>query len=171
MLYAVRAFMDNNDPKPAVALIKKSLKIYPYTPGGFGTSIATALEGEVRLGVNPPPPPTKFVEGSGKSFNTIPPNDFSFFEMLNALVQMEPATSFNPELSGQMAAIGIVKGKPFNPDARMRKILTDAAAVGNAAGRVLNWRSAEYPGWSYYPGSMWGNMLWEGGYNFERRRR
>jgi hypothetical protein len=167
VLYAVRAFMDNNDPKPAVALIKKSLKIYPYTPGGFGTSIATALEGEVRLGVNPPPPPTKFVEGSGKSFNTIPPNDFSFFEMLNALVQMEPATSFNPELSGQMAAIGIVKGKPFNPDARMRKILTDAAAVGNAAGRVLNWRSAEYPGWSYYPGSMWGNMLWEGGYNFE----
>jgi hypothetical protein len=167
VLYAVRAFMDNNDPKPSVELIKKSLKIYPYTPGGFGTSIATALEGKVRLGVNPPPPPTKFVEGSGKSFNTIPPNDFSFFEMLNELVQMEPATSFNPELSGQMAAIGIVKGKPFNPDARMRKILTDAAAVGNAAGRVLNWRSAEYPGWDYYPGSMWGNMLWEGGYNFE----
>jgi hypothetical protein len=167
VLYAVRAFMDNNDPKPSVELIKKSLKIYPYTPGGFGTSIATALEGKVRLGVNPPPPPTKFVEGSGKSFNTIPPNDFSFFEMLNELVQMEPATSFNPELSGQMAAIGIVKGKPFNPDPRMRKILTDAAAVGNAAGRVLNWRSAEYPGWAYYPGSMWGNMLWEGGYNFE----
>jgi hypothetical protein len=167
VLYAVRAFMDNNDPKPSVELIKKSLKIYPYTPGGFGTSIATALEGKVRLGVNPPPPPTKFVEGSGKSFNTIPPNDFSFFEMLNELVQVEPATSFNPELSGQMAAIGIVKGKPFNPDARMRKILTDAAAVGNAAGRVLNWRSAEYPGWDYYPGSMWGNMLWEGGYNFE----
>ena len=167
VLYAVRAFMDNNDPKPAVALIKKSLKIYPYTPGGFGTSIATALEGKVRLAGNPPIPETKFVEGSGKSFNTIPPNDFSFFEMVNEVVQMEPATSFNPELSGQLAAIGIVKGKPFNPDARMRKILTDAAAVGNAAGRVLNWRSSEYPGWSYYPGSMWGNMLWQGGYTFE----
>ena len=34
VLYAVRAFMENNDPKPAVAAIKKSLKIYPYTPGG-----------------------------------------------------------------------------------------------------------------------------------------
>src|SRR6266550_5075869 len=32
VLYAVRAFMVDNDPKPAVALIKKSLKIYPYTP-------------------------------------------------------------------------------------------------------------------------------------------
>ena len=60
-----------------------------------------------------------------------------------------------------------MKGKPFNPDARMKKILTDAAAVGNAASRVLNWRAAEYPGWAYYPDSMWGNMLWQGGYDFE----
>ena len=150
-----------------VALIKKSLKIYPYTPGGFGTSIATALEGKATLAGNPPIPPTKFIEGSGKSFNTIPPNDYSYFEMLNELVQMEPATSFDPELLGQLAAIGIVKGKPFNPDDRMRKILTDAAAVGNAAGRALNWRPAESPDWTYYPGSAWSNMLWQGGYNFE----
>ena len=167
VLYAVRAFMENNDPKPAVAAIKKSLKIYPYTPGGVGTSIATALAGKVRLEGNRPVPPTKFLEASGKSFNTIPPNDFSYFEMLNKLVQMEPATSFDTEFLGQLAAIGIVKGKPFNPDARMKKILSDAAAVGNAAGRALNWHSSEYPGWSYYPGSMWANMLWQGGYNFE----
>ncbi|MBR1156782.1 DUF1254 domain-containing protein [Bradyrhizobium sp. JYMT SZCCT0428] len=166
-LYAVRANLDNNDPKPAVALIKDRLRIYPYTPGGYGTSIATALEGKVRLELNPPIPPTKFVEASGKSFNTIPPNDFSYFEMINELVQMQPATSTSPELLGQLAAIGIVKGKPFNPDARMKKILTDAAAVGNAAGRIFNWRAAEMPGWSLYPNSMWANMLWEGGYDFE----
>ena len=167
VLYAVRAFMDNNDPKPAVAAIKKSLKVYPYTPGAYGTSMAAILDGKVRPAVTPPVPPTKFVEGSGKSFNTIPPNDFSYFEIVNKLVQMEPATSFNPELSGQLAAIGIVKGKPFNPDARMKKILTDAAAVGNAAGRMLNWRAHDYPGWAYYPGSMWANMLWQGGFDFE----
>ena len=126
VLYAVRAFMDNNDPKPSVALIKKSLKIYPYTPGGFGTSIATALEGKTRLEANPPVPPTKFIEASGKSFNTIPPNDFSYFEMINELVQQEPPTSADPVLMGQLAAIGIVHGKPFSPDARMRKILTEA---------------------------------------------
>jgi hypothetical protein len=50
----------------------------------------------------------------------------------------------------------------------MKKILTDAAAVGNAAGRMLNWRyTVSHPDWSYYPNSMWGNMLWEGGANFE----
>ena len=53
--------------------------------------------------------------------------------------------SFNPELAGQLAAIGIVKGKPFKPDARMKKILTDAAAVGNAAGRMLELASARRP--------------------------
>jgi hypothetical protein len=35
-------------------------------------------------------PPTKFVEASGKSFNTIPPNDFSYFEMIDELVQLPP---------------------------------------------------------------------------------
>lgn len=167
VLYAVRAFMEKNNPKPAAAAIRKSLKIYPYTPGGVGTSIATALQGGVMLAPNPPIPATKFVEGSGKSFNTIPPSDYSYFEMLDKLVQMEPATSFNPELNGQLAAIGIVKGKPFNPDERTKKILTDAAAVANAASRALNWRADAYPGWSYYEGSMWANMLWQGGYNFE----
>jgi hypothetical protein len=167
VLYAVRAFMENSDPKPAVASIKNTLKIYQYTPGGYGTSIATALEGQVRLEPNRPIPPTKFIEGTGKSFNTIPPNDFSYFEMIDKLVQMEPATSFDPELLGQLAAIGIVKGKNFNPDARMKKILTDAAAVGNAAGRMFNWRASSIPGWTYYPNSMWANMLWEGGFTFE----
>jgi hypothetical protein len=167
VIYAARAFLTDNDPKPTVELIKKTIKIYPYTPGALGTSIATALEGKVRLEANPPVPETKFVEASGKAFNTIPPSDYSFFEMINANVQQEPADSYNTELAGQLAAIGIVKGKEFKPDARMHKILTDAAAVGNAAGRVLNWRPSKSLDWTYYPGSSWANMLWQGGANFE----
>src|SRR5271165_1124216 len=100
-----RSFLDNNDPKPAVELIKKTLKIYPYQPGGFGTSIATGLDGKVPLLRSPdgkldwaflrPQPPAKFVEVSGKSFNTIPPNDYSYFETINELVQQEPADAQN----------------------------------------------------------------------------
>ncbi len=168
VLYAVRSYLVDNDPKPTVELIKKHLKIYPYTPGGVGTSIATALDGKVRLEKNPPVPETKFVEVSGKAFNTIPPSDDGFFEMINENVQQEPATSYDVELAGQLAAIGIVKGKPFKPDARMKHILADAAAVGNATGRMLNWQSAvAHPDWAYYAGSMWSSMLWEGGANFE----
>jgi hypothetical protein len=167
VLYASRAYLTDNDPKPTEKLIKENLKIYPYTPGGVGTSIATALEGKVKLEVNPPIPETKFIDGSGKSFNTIPPNDYTFFNTINANVQQEPADSYNPELAGQLAAIGIVKGKDFKPDDRLKKILTDAVAVGNAAGRTLNWRGSEVPGWAYYTGSSWSSMLWEGGANFE----
>jgi hypothetical protein len=168
VLYAARSFLVNNDPKPAVANIKKHIKIYPFTPGGVGTSIATALEGKVRLARDPAIPETKFVEATGKVMNTIPPGDYGFFEMINENVQQEPATSYDVELAGQLAAIGIVKGKPFKPDARMKKILSDAAAVGNAAGRVLNWRALmAHPEWAYYPDSNWANMLFEGGAFFE----
>jgi len=168
VLYAARSFLVNNDPKPAVENIKKNIKIYPYTPGGFGTSIATALEGKVKLGRNPEIPGTKFVEATGKVMNTIPPNDYTFFEMINENVQQEPANSYDVELAGQLAAIGIVKGKPFKPDVRMKKILSDAAAVGNATGRVLNWHfGLKHPDWYYYSDSNWGNMLFEGGAFFE----
>jgi len=168
ILYAGRAFLTNNDPKPTVDNIKQNLKIYPYTPGGFGTSIATAIEGEVEVARNPEPPETKFIEGSGVSFNTIPPSGYGLFEMINASVQQEPATSYDPELLGQLAAIGIVKGEKFAPDERMKKILTDAAAVGSTVGRALNWRYAQaHPEWAYYSGSNWGNMLFEGGAFFE----
>lgn len=167
-LYAARAYLKGNDPAPAVENIKKTMKVYPYQPGSFGTSIAQALDGTVRIAGEPRIPETKFIEGSGLAFNTIPPSDIGFFEMINENVQSQPATSYDVELAGQLAAIGIVHGKPFNPDARMKKILSDAAAFGQAAGRALNWRYAmKHTDWAYYEGSKWGSMLWEGGAFFE----
>ena len=168
ILYASRAYLVDSDPKPAVENVKANMKIYPYAAGAYGTSIAQALSGAVRLGADPKIPETKFIEASDVSFNTIPPSDFGFYEWINENVQAEPATSYDVELAGQLAAIGIVKGKEFAPDERMKRILTDAAAVGQAAGRVLNWRPFDaHPEWAYYPDSMWGNMLWEGGAFFE----
>ena len=86
--------MQDNDPKPVAAMVKQTLNTYPYTPGSFGTSIATFLEGKSKLAANPPVPATKFIDVSGKSFNTIPPSDYTFFEKINALVQRNrPAPS------------------------------------------------------------------------------
>ena len=107
-----------------------------------------------------------FHEGSGVAMNTVPPSDYSYFEMLNDVVQSEPATSLDPELMGSLAAIGIVKGKPFAPDARMKKILDEAAKVGNAAARSLFMHPRD-PSWFYYPGSSWSNYLFVTGYQFE----
>ncbi len=60
----------------------------------------------------------KFVNLSDKAFNTVGSSTFSFYEDLNELVQEEPADSEEPELLGQLLAIGIQKGKPFAPDER-----------------------------------------------------
>ena len=168
VLYGGRSFLENNDPKPVVELVKKTLKIYPYTPGGYGTSVAALLEGKIKPGpVVVDPPPTKFIDGSGKSFNTVPPRDYTFYEMIDALVQEEPVGCLDPELMGQIASIGIVKDKKFQPDARMKKILTDAAAVANATAQTLNMNPRESEGFAYYPGSGWTNMLFVAGYNFQ----
>ncbi|WP_313950199.1 DUF1254 domain-containing protein [Accumulibacter sp.] len=161
-----RAFMQNNDPKPAVETIRKFTKVYPYEVGGVGTPIAEFLTGKARLGRISPPPPLKFHDGTGLAINTMPPNDWSFYEVLNDLVQQEPATVLNPELMGSIAAIGIVKGKPFAPDARTKNILTEALALANATSRSL-FMNPRDKSWFLYPDSAWQNMLFVTGSEFE----
>ncbi|WP_414645903.1 DUF1254 domain-containing protein [Bradyrhizobium sp. 26S5] len=166
VIWFARAFLENNDPKPVAEAIRKFTKVYPYEAGGVGTPIADFLSGKAKLGKVTPPPPTVFHEGTGKVMNTIPPNDFSFYEMLNEVVQQEPAGSLDPELMGPIAAIGVIKGKPFAPDARMKKILTEALALANATSRTV-FMAPRDPTLYYYPGSGWQNMLFEVGYEFE----
>jgi hypothetical protein len=163
-----RSFMVDDDPAPTVDLIKRTLKLYPYVRGGFGTSVGTLLEGG--QGLPQPPaqvPETVFVEGSGNAFNTIPPSGLAFYELLNELVQDEPAGSTDIELMGQLAAIGIAKGKPFEPDERMRRILEDAAAVGAATSRALLLDPRASEDLAYYDGSAWFSLMFGCGYDFE----
>ena len=87
------------------------------------------------------PPKQKFLNLSGKQFNTIHANDGHYYEELNAVIQYEPADAFNPEHVGLFASIGIKKGKPFAPDARMKKILDEAVVIGNASARAIGLRS------------------------------
>jgi hypothetical protein len=118
----------------AVSRIKGNLKVYP-------------------LAKKDDPPKAEFTNMSGLAdYKTIPPNDFSFYESLNKLVQEEPVGWLDPETTGLCAAIGIVKGKPFQPDARMKKILTDGVAIGNAYARA-NTIVPRDPGHRVYKGT------------------
>jgi len=112
-----RGFLVNDSPKPGVESIKKNARIYPLA------AIAN-------------PPKQKFINLSGNAFNTIHANDYTFYEEVNMAIQEEPVGSGDPELLGQLASIGIQKGVEFAPDARMKKILTDAAAIGSAIARA-----------------------------------
>ena len=104
----------------AVKNIKENLRIYP-------------------LSEKDNPPDMIFINGSGKSFNTIHDNDINFYYHVNDVIQEEPLEMIDPETRGLLASIGIEKGKTFNPDERMKRILTDAVAIGNATARSIVW--------------------------------
>jgi len=107
------------------------------------------------------PPKLELISGSGKEFNTIHANNFEFYEELNEIIQKEPLSLLDPETRGLFASIGIVKGKPFNPDARMKKILVDAVAISSAAARSMVWyprTEGTMKGIELYPGTDSGWM-------------
>jgi hypothetical protein len=165
-----RSFINENpgdEPGPTVDLIRERRKLSPYAAGGVGCSISAYLTGKGPLGQPATPASPRFVEGTGLAFNTVPPNDFGHYEMLDALVQLEPAEALDTELAGQFAALGIVKDEKFAPDTRLRKILDEAVAVGNAASRTLGMGAHPTEGFRYYEGdSAWWISLWVGGFEF-----
>lgn len=83
------------------------------------------------------PSAIKFVNASGLPANFVAPGDYSFWALLNQVIQEEPPTGSDPTMLGLFASIDIVKGKSFNPDERMKKILTDAANIGAVTAGTL----------------------------------
>lgn len=121
--------------EPAVKNITSGLKIYPLEDAGN-------------------PLPTEYINMSGRSFNTVFPNDLKYFEILDAIIQREPIDAIGPEIRGEIASIGIVKGQKFAPDARMKKLLAEAGTLGNATARVIT-AHPRIGGVQIYPDGSW----------------
>jgi hypothetical protein len=141
----MRVFVKDGDVKGSTKELKEGFRAYPLAQ------------------VNKPPR-QKVYDISGKKFNTIHANNEYFYEELNAVIQYEPADAFNPELVGLFSSVGIKKGKPFSPDARMKKILKDAAAIGNATARALTFNSRNKAVY-FYPDRQWFTPF-SGGHDF-----
>ena len=137
----------NGDLGPAIESLHENTRIYPLSQAAD-------------------PPSNTFVNVSNRDFSTVAPADYRFWGLLNHVVQNEPVDSIDPITLGFFASIGIEKGRPFAPDARMKAILTEAAAVGDATARTLTYRS-RIPEAFYYPNSTW--RQWLGGYKFEKQ--
>lgn len=70
---------------------------------------------------------TVFVDVYDKPFEATIPYDASFFVLLDRFVQAEPWLTRDKIMIEFLGTLGIVKGKPFNPDERMQRLLADAA--------------------------------------------
>ncbi|MEX1327870.1 MAG: DUF1254 domain-containing protein [Desulfobacterales bacterium] len=133
----MRGFGDVGTGDQAVAWFKKRLKVYPLATG---------------------PREHNVINTSGMGANTLPPEDDSAFEMLNEIIQYEPNALFNKELLGRLATLGIEKGKPFKPDARMKKIFDQAAKQGVAMSRAILYASRD-PEINYWSDRHWEKMF------------
>lgn len=142
----LRSLLVDGQTKPAVDSVKALTKIYPLAQADN-------------------PPPLTFVDITGRDGNSIAPANYQFWEFLNQVVQEEPTDALDRITLGIWASIGIQKGKPFNPDARMKKILEEAATVGDATARANNYRMRAKEAY-FYPDSPW-RTGFLGGYKFE----
>ncbi len=131
----LRGFLVNGKPDTAVRMFREGLKVYPLN----------AVQN---------PPAMEFTSLSGRVMNTIHANNEAFYAEIDHVIQKEPIGFLDPELRGLAAAIGIEKGKTFAPDARMQKILRDAAAVGNATARSIT-LDLRYSEAFLYEDSLW----------------
>lgn len=141
-----RTLMEQGDngpnPAPAVANAEQT-RVYPL------------YEVERRV------KPMQFPNGSGRRINMMYPVDISYWSKLKAFVDHEPVECMTMELRGVLAAIGIVKGQPFSPNARQQELLLQA--VHKAPRMILASRQLGRPDGRqlYYEGRQW-ETTWAG---------
>jgi hypothetical protein len=137
----LRAFyQDPTNLTPAVALVEQS-KIYPLN----GKDTAK---------------PMKFPDASGVPTNMLPLSDGSAFDQLKLLVDSEGANLAASDWLGMLAAVGIVRGQPFNPNAHTRGILDRAAKTAYKMSRVIGFEEVlNGSSLRIYPDRRWLNPM------------
>src|SRR5262245_21592592 len=100
------------------------------------------------------PPATKFVPVGGKDWASAHPVSLDYWKYLSEVIQPEPVEARDKVMFGMLVPLGIEKGKPFNPDERQKKILTEAARVGELMART-NAFDKRYANAAVWPGKKW----------------
>jgi hypothetical protein len=133
-------FSDPKDLEPANKLVA-SARVYPY--GKRDTAA-----------------PMQFPNGSTTPADMLFPHDGTYFDMLARFVQSETVDPADMDWRGMMAAIGIQKGKPFQPTPLERQLLDEAARTAFRMSKVEIWHGlAGQPGGKYYSDRQWENVF------------
>ena len=168
-----RAFLDNDDPAAGGPAHQAGApRSIAYAPGAYGTE-HRQLPGAAKPRSPAPgvaPSTTRFVEGSGSSINTIPPNDVSFYEMLDAAVQLDrrrcwirswPVSS--PRSASSRTSRSARRAHASRSSTKRSALATPTARDDRAS------RPRDSEGFDYYDSrSTWTNPLFVGGYEFLR---
>lgn len=142
-----RAFLVDGKTDAGVKLIEQT-RIYP-------------------LGKKASAPAIVFPNASKEPSNMLMTHDISYFQALKAFIDYEPVNREDFAMRGMMASLGMVKGRPFKPDARMRAILNSAANVAWKMASVVRYErriagTKRYPDRQYDEAFLGGSEVFEG---------
>lgn len=127
-----------DDKEKAIREIVPGIKTYTWSPAGTGKPMGVRPAGDV-------------------VWSQMPPHGMAYWESLNKVVQSEPVMERDRLILAELRFLGIEKGKPFNPDARQKKILEQAVVVGEAMAKAnTSDKRMEPPFW---PGTHWKHAL------------
>lgn len=129
------------DYKKGMAWIR-SLKLYPYSE-------------------RKNPPPSKFIEANNRDWSHVQPRGMAYWEKLSDIINKEVVQAHDRVMMAMLKPLGIEKGKPFTPNERQTKILTEAALVGEAMAKA-NTFEKRLDGVYYRPDTHWKYvMVWD----------
>ena len=137
ILIGARALPTGGDFKGALDAQRK-VKIYPLSQAAN-------------------PPPLTFVDKTNDKVDITLlrwEDNFQFWDTLNKVVQEETAVDEFRPMYGLLAALGIEKGKPFAPDARMKGILERATKAGRDQMLIAGYASTR-PDRLVWPDRKW----------------
>jgi len=122
------------DPAKAEALMK-SVKVYPFSK-------------------RENPPQNKFLTPGDKAWSQTPPSGMLYWERLAEILSQETVAERDEFFMAMLKPLGIERGKPFEPDERQTKILTEAAFIGEQMAKVNSF-DKRFPGSAYREDARW----------------
>jgi hypothetical protein len=105
-------------------------------------------------------PPTMRIINAGddKKWLGNQPRGMAYWDNLAAFVLSEPVAERDRLFFAMLKPLGIEKGKPFQPNERQKKILMDAALVGEAMAKVNSF-DKRFEGARYWEGKHWEELM------------
>lgn len=124
------------DPDPAKgrALVEQ-VRIYPYSQRSD-------------------PSPTRVVSPQGREWSGDQPRGLEYWQRLHDIYQHEVVDERDRFFLAMLHQLGIDKGRPFTPDERQTRILTDAAATGELMAKANSF-AKRFPASRYWPDRQW----------------
>ncbi len=87
------------------------------------------------------------------------PHGMAYWESLKTILDREVFPERDRFMLAMLESLGIEKGKPFEPNERQRRILKEAAVVGEAMAKANTFTGGRFPNAELYKGTHWDQLM------------